>query len=102
MRAEDLALGKNREAFEPNLINSFDASLTHCQTSGWSLTEPGSFNNVTRTAIEALARRDWDIRNLYTPIHWMNAIALPTDFSGQNRQKYAVGSSKKKTGSNCM
>lgn len=52
----------------------------HCQTSGWSLTEQDAFNNVTRTAIEALASVLGGTQSLHTN-SLDEAIALPTDFS---------------------
>ncbi|KAF5306219.1 hypothetical protein FQR65_LT18587 [Abscondita terminalis] len=47
-------------------------------TSGWSLTEQEPFNNITRTAIEALSSALGG-HNLYIPMHWMEAIAVPTN-----------------------
>lgn len=56
------------------------ALRTHCQTSGWSLTEQDPFNNVTRTCIEALAAVLGHTQSLHTNA-LDEAIALPTDFS---------------------
>jgi methylmalonyl-CoA mutase len=55
---------------------------THCQTSGWSLTAQDPFNNVTRTAIEALAAAHGGTQSLHTNA-LDEAIALPTDFSAR-------------------
>ncbi len=55
---------------------------THCQTSGWSLTEQEPFNNVTRTALEALAAVYGGTQSLHTNA-LDEAIALPTDFSAR-------------------
>jgi methylmalonyl-CoA mutase len=53
---------------------------THCQTSGWSLTEQQPYNNITRTTIEALAAALGGTQSLHTN-SFDEAIALPTDFS---------------------
>lgn len=66
------------------------ALRTHCQTSGYSLTEQDPFNNVTRTAIEALAAAFGGTQSLHTN-SLDEAIALPTDFSARiarNTQLY--------------
>ena len=55
---------------------------THCQTSGWSLTEQDPFNNVTRTTIEAYAAVFGGTQSLHTN-SLDEAIALPTDFSAR-------------------
>ncbi len=55
---------------------------THCQTSGWSLTEQDPFNNVCRTCIEALAAAFGGTQSLHTNA-LDEAIALPTDFSAR-------------------
>jgi len=55
---------------------------THCQTSGWSLTEQQPFNNVARTCIEALAAALGGTQSLHTN-SLDEAIALPTDFSAR-------------------
>ena len=56
------------------------ALRTHCQTSGWSLTEQDPFNNVTRTCVEAMAAVFGGTQSLHTNA-LDEAIALPTDFS---------------------
>uniref|UniRef100_UPI0040477721 methylmalonyl-CoA mutase n=1 Tax=Algoriphagus sp. TaxID=1872435 RepID=UPI0040477721 len=58
------------------------ALRAHCQTSGWSLTEQDPFNNVTRTALEALAAVMGHTQSLHTN-SLDEAIALPTDFSAR-------------------
>jgi methylmalonyl-CoA mutase len=66
------------------------ALRTHCQTSGWSLTEQDPFNNVARTCIEAMAAALGHTQSLHTNA-LDEAIALPTDFSAaiaRNTQKY--------------
>ena len=63
---------------------------THCQTSGWSLTEQDPFNNVARTCIEAMAAALGHTQSLHTNA-LDEAIALPTDFSARiarNTQLY--------------
>ncbi|WOK07001.1 methylmalonyl-CoA mutase [Imperialibacter roseus] len=71
--------------------NSKSLSLrTHCQTSGWSLTEQDPFNNVARTTIEAMAAVFGGTQSLHTNA-LDEAIALPTDFSARiarNTQLY--------------
>ena len=58
------------------------ALRTHCQTSGWSLTEQDPFNNVGRTCIEAMAASLGHTQSLHTNA-LDEAIALPTDFSAR-------------------
>ena len=58
------------------------ALRTHCQTSGWSLTEQDPFNNVARTTIEAAAAVFGGTQSLHTNA-LDEAIALPTDFSAR-------------------
>ena len=55
---------------------------THCQTSGWSLAAQDVFNNVTRTAIEAMAATQGGTQSLHTN-SLDEALALPTDFSAR-------------------
>ena len=55
---------------------------THCQTSGWSLTAQDVYNNVTRTAVEALAATTGGTQSLHTN-SLDEALALPTDFSAR-------------------
>ena len=66
------------------------ALRTHSQTSGWSLTAQDVFNNVARTAVEALAAVLGHTQSLHTNA-FDEAIALPTDFSARiarNTQLY--------------
>jgi methylmalonyl-CoA mutase len=67
--------------FHPKNSKSL-ALRTHCQTSGWSLTEQDPFNNVTRTAVEALAAAMGHTQSLHSNA-LDEAIALPTDFSAR-------------------
>jgi methylmalonyl-CoA mutase len=81
MRAGRLLWAKIVKQFEPKLNKSM-ALRTHCQTSGWSLTEQDPFNNVARTCIEALAAAMGHTQSLHTNA-LDEAIALPTDFSAR-------------------
>ena len=67
--------------FEPKNPKSM-ALRTHCQTSGWSLTEQDPFNNIARTCIEATAAVLGGTQSLHTNA-LDEAIALPTDFSAK-------------------
>jgi methylmalonyl-CoA mutase len=69
------------KSFNPKTNKSL-ALRTHSQTSGWSLTEQDPYNNVTRTAIEALAAALGHTQSLHTN-SLDEAIALPTDFSAR-------------------
>lgn len=81
MRAARLIWAKMIQSFEPKNPKSL-ALRTHCQTSGWSLTEQDPFNNVTRTLIEAHAAAMGHTQSLHTNA-LDEAIALPTDFSAR-------------------
>ncbi len=81
MRAARLLWSKIVAQFNPSSAKSL-ALRTHCQTSGWSLTEQDPFNNVTRTCIEALAAALGGTQSLHTNA-LDEAIALPTDFSAK-------------------
>jgi methylmalonyl-CoA mutase len=81
MRAGRLIWAKLIKQFNPKNEKSL-ALRTHCQTSGWSLTEQDPFNNVARTAIEALAAALGGTQSLHTNA-LDEAIALPTDFSAR-------------------
>jgi methylmalonyl-CoA mutase len=81
MRAGRLLWAKIVQQFDPKEPKSL-ALRTHCQTSGWSLTEQDPFNNVTRTAIEALAAVMGHTQSLHTN-SLDEAIALPTAFSAR-------------------
>ncbi|MCT3804574.1 methylmalonyl-CoA mutase [Elizabethkingia anophelis] len=67
--------------FKPQNSKSL-ALRTHSQTSGWSLTEQEPFNNITRTAIEALSSALGGTQSLHTNA-LDEAIALPTDYSAK-------------------
>jgi methylmalonyl-CoA mutase len=81
MRAGRMLWAKLVKQFNPQKEKSM-ALRTHCQTSGWSLTEQDPFNNVTRTAAEALAAAMGHTQSLHTNA-LDEAIALPTDFSAR-------------------
>ena len=81
MRAGRLLWSKIVQTFHPKNPKSM-ALRAHCQTSGWSLTEQDPYNNVTRTAIEALAAVLGGTQSLHTN-SLDEAIALPTDFSAR-------------------
>ncbi len=81
MRAGRLLWSKIVKQFNPKDSKSL-ALRTHCQTSGWSLTEQDPYNNVTRTAVEALGAVMGHTQSLHTN-SLDEAIALPTDFSAR-------------------
>jgi methylmalonyl-CoA mutase len=81
MRAGRMLWAKLVKQFEPKDQKSL-ALRTHCQTSGWSLTEQDPFNNVARTTIEGLAAALGGTQSLHTNA-LDEAIALPTDFSAR-------------------
>lgn len=81
MRAGRLLWAKLVQQFHPKNAKSL-ALRTHCQTSGWSLTEQDPFNNVARTTIEAAAAAFGGTQSLHTNA-LDEAIALPTDFSAR-------------------
>lgn len=81
MRAARLLWSKMVKEFDPKSDKSL-ALRTHCQTSGWSLTEQDPFNNVARTTIEAAAAVFGGTQSLHTNA-LDEAIALPTDFSAR-------------------
>ncbi len=81
MRAARMLWAKIIKQFDPKSNKSM-ALRTHCQTSGWSLTEQDPFNNVARTCIEALAAVMGGTQSLHTNA-LDEAIALPTDFSAR-------------------
>ena len=89
LRAGRLLWAKLIKPFNPTNPKSL-ALRTHCQTSGYSLTEQDPYNNVARTAIEALAAVLGGTQSLHTNA-LDEAIALPTDFSARiarNTQLY--------------
>jgi methylmalonyl-CoA mutase len=81
MRAARMLWAKIVKQFHPQSDKSM-ALRTHCQTSGWSLTAQDPFNNITRTAIEALAAVLGHTQSLHTN-SLDEALALPTDFSAR-------------------
>ncbi|MBE9490204.1 MAG: methylmalonyl-CoA mutase [Bacteroidetes bacterium] len=81
LRAARMLWAKLVKQFNPKNEKSL-ALRTHCQTSGWSLTEQDPFNNVARTCIEAAAAAFGGTQSLHTNA-LDEAIALPTDFSAR-------------------
>jgi methylmalonyl-CoA mutase len=81
LRAGRVLWAKLVQAFDPKSQKSL-ALRTHCQTSGWSLTEQDPFNNVARTCLEALSAALGGTQSLHTNA-LDEAIALPTDFSAR-------------------
>ncbi|GAB3828443.1 methylmalonyl-CoA mutase [Pontibacter rugosus] len=81
MRAARMLWAKLIKPFNPKNAKSL-MLRTHCQTSGWSLTEQDPFNNVTRTCVEAMAAALGGTQSLHTNA-LDEAIALPTDFSAR-------------------
>jgi methylmalonyl-CoA mutase len=89
MRAARTLWSEMVAQFNPKNPKSL-ALRTHCQTSGWSLTEQDPFNNVARTCLEAMAAACGHTQSLHTNA-LDEAIALPTDFSARiarNTQLY--------------
>lgn len=89
MRAGRMLWAKLVKQFNPKNPKSLSLR-THCQTSGWSLTEQDPFNNVARTCVEASAAAFGGTQSLHTNA-LDEAIALPTDFSARiarNTQLY--------------
>jgi methylmalonyl-CoA mutase len=70
-----------KEEFNPRDARSLSLR-THCQTSGWSLTAQDIYNNIARTAIEAMAATQGGTQSLHTNA-LDEALALPTDFSAR-------------------
>ena len=81
MRAARMLWAKIVKKFNPKNPKSL-ALRTHCQTSGWSLTEQDPFNNVARTCVEAMGAVLGHTQSLHTNA-LDEAIALPTDFSAR-------------------
>ncbi|MDO9262189.1 MAG: methylmalonyl-CoA mutase, partial [Flavobacteriaceae bacterium] len=81
LRAGRMLWAKLVKQFNPKKPQSMSLR-THCQTSGWSLTEQDPFNNVARTTIEAMAAVLGGTQSLHTNA-LDEAIALPTDFSAR-------------------
>src|SRR5205085_782950 len=81
LRAARLLWAKLMKPFAPQDTRALSLR-THCQTSGWSLAAQDVFNNVTRTAIEAMAATQGHTQSLHTNA-LDEALALPTDFSAR-------------------
>ena len=81
MRAARMLWAKLMKQHRPKDARSLSLR-THCQTSGWSLTAQDVFNNVIRTAIEAMAATQGHTQSLHTNA-LDEALALPTDFSAR-------------------
>ncbi|WP_330285853.1 methylmalonyl-CoA mutase [Streptomyces sp. NBC_00576] len=81
LRAARLLWAKLVRQFDPQNAKSLSLR-THSQTSGWSLTAQDVFNNVTRTAVEAMAATQGHTQSLHTNA-LDEALALPTDFSAR-------------------
>ncbi|HCY45057.1 MAG TPA: methylmalonyl-CoA mutase, partial [Flavobacteriales bacterium] len=89
MRAARMLWAKLVKQFNPENPKSM-ALRTHCQTSGWSLTEQDPYNNVARTCVEAMSAVMGGTQSLHTNA-LDEATALPTDFSARiarNTQLY--------------
>src|SRR5438270_1608577 len=81
LRAARMLWAKLMKRFEPKDARSLSLR-THCQTSGWSLAAQDVFNNVARTAIEAMAATQGHTQSLHTNA-LDEALALPSDFSAR-------------------
>ncbi len=81
MRAARLLWCRIMKEFNPKNPKSL-MLRTHCQTSGWSLTEQDPYNNIVRTTIEAMAAVFGGTQSLHTN-SFDEAIALPTEFSSR-------------------
>jgi methylmalonyl-CoA mutase len=81
LRAARLLWWRMMKAFHPKNPKSL-MLRTHCQTSGWSLTEQDPYNNIVRTTIEAMAAVFGGTQSLHTN-SFDEAIALPTEFSAR-------------------
>jgi methylmalonyl-CoA mutase len=81
LRAARLLWWRIMQAFKPKSAKSM-MLRTHCQTSGWSLTEQDPYNNIVRTTIEAMAAVFGGTQSLHTN-SFDEAIALPSDFAAR-------------------
>ena len=96
MRAARMLWAKIVAQFNPKNPKSLSLR-THCQTSGWSLTEQDPYNNITRTSIEAMASVMGGTQSLHTNA-LDEAIALPSEFSAKiarDTQQQVVDNTKK-------
>ena len=80
--AREVVVGGNRRTFGPT--NPKSVLRTHCQTSGWSLTEQDPYNNIVRTTIEAMAAVFGGTQSLHTNA-LDEAIALPLTLPPESR-----------------
>ena len=81
LRAARLLWAKLMQPYGPKDARALSLR-THCQTSGWSLTAQDVFNNVIRTAVEAMAATQGHTQSLHTNA-FDEALALPSDFSAR-------------------
>ena len=81
LRAARLIWAKQMQDFQPQNPKSLKLR-THCQTSGWSLTEQDPFNNIVRTTIEAMAATLGGTQSLHTNA-FDEALALPSETSAR-------------------
>ena len=81
LRAARLLWWRIMKSFNPKNPKSL-MLRTHCQTSGWSLTEQDPYNNVVRTTVEAMAAVFGGTQSLHTN-SFDEAIALPSEFSSR-------------------
>src|SRR5207237_4597363 len=81
LRAARMIWAKLMKEFAPSDPRALSLR-THSQTSGWSLTAQDVYNNVVRTAIEAMAATQGHTQSLHTNA-LDEALALPTDFSAR-------------------
>ncbi len=81
MRAARLLWTRIMQGFDARSAKSL-MLRTHCQTSGWSLTEQDPYNNIVRTTVEAMAAVFGGTQSLHTN-SFDEAIALPTEFSSR-------------------
>ena len=81
LRAARLLWWRIMKSFAPKSARSM-MLRTHCQTSGWSLTEQDPYNNIVRTAIEAMSGVFGGTQSLHTN-SFDEAIALPSDFAAR-------------------
>src|ERR1700734_589789 len=88
LRAARVLWAKLMKPFNPKDPRSLSLR-THCQTSGWSLTAQDVFNNVVRTAIEAMAATQGGTQSLHTNA-LDEALALPTDFSARSARNTQI------------
>ena len=81
LRAARFLWHRSMQQFKPTNIKS-SMLRTHCQTSGWSLTEQDPYNNIIRTTLEAMSATLGGTQSLHTN-SYDEAVCLPTDFSAR-------------------